>query len=98
MDRKHTVKSSAHDAAADKRHLLVGERKDCRPNGVSAEMFKITLNRNPALRRRLLDIIVRIWRGEEGGRGVARVEICPYNTMKSFCSYGQCSHLYLLTC
>ena len=30
---------------------------------VSIELFKITLNGDPALRRRLLDIVVRIWRG-----------------------------------
>ena len=35
------------------------------PDGVSVELFKITLNGNPALRRRLLDIVVRIWRGGE---------------------------------
>ena len=36
------------------------------PDGVSVELFKITLNGDPALRRRLLDIIVvRIWRGGE---------------------------------
>ena len=29
------------------------------PNGVSVELFKITLNGDPALRRRLLDIVVR---------------------------------------
>ena len=33
------------------------------PDGVSVELFKITLNGDPALRRRLLDIVVRIWRG-----------------------------------
>ena len=33
------------------------------PEGVSVELFKITLNGDPALRRRLLDIVVRIWRG-----------------------------------
>ena len=32
------------------------------PDGVSIELFKITLNGDPALRRRLLDIVVRIWR------------------------------------
>ena len=32
-------------------------------DGVSVELFKITLNGDPALRRRLLDIVVRIWRG-----------------------------------
>ena len=35
------------------------------PEGASFELFKITLNGDPALRRRLLDIFVRIWtRGE----------------------------------
>ena len=35
------------------------------PDGVSFELFKITLNGDPALRRRLLDIVVHIWRGGE---------------------------------
>ena len=35
------------------------------PDGVSDELFKITLNGDLALRRRLLDIVVRIWRGGE---------------------------------
>ena len=35
------------------------------PNGVSVELFKITLNGDPSLRRRLLDIVVRIWGGSE---------------------------------
>ena len=34
-------------------------------DGVSVELFKITLDGDPALRRRLLDIDVRIWRGGE---------------------------------
>ena len=33
------------------------------PDGVSVVLFKITLNGDPALRRRLLDIVVRTWRG-----------------------------------
>ena len=33
------------------------------PDGVSVELFKITLNGDPALRRRLLDIVIRIRRG-----------------------------------
>ena len=32
------------------------------PDGVPAELFKIALNGDPALRRRLLDIVVGIWR------------------------------------
>ena len=35
------------------------------PDGVSVELFKIPLNEDPALRWRLLDIVVRIWRGGE---------------------------------
>ena len=35
------------------------------PDGVFIELFKITLNGDPALRRRLLDIVVRIKRGGE---------------------------------
>ena len=35
------------------------------PDGVSVELFKLTLNGDPALRRRLLDIVLRIWRRGE---------------------------------
>ena len=35
------------------------------PDGVSVELLKITLDGDPALRRRLLDIVVCIWRGGE---------------------------------
>ena len=35
------------------------------PDGVSVELVGITLNKNLALRRRLLDIVVCIWRGRE---------------------------------
>ena len=37
------------------------------PDGVSVELFNIILNGDPALRRRMLDIVVRIWRGEQSG-------------------------------
>ena len=37
--------------------------KSVGPDGVSVELFKITLNGDPALGRRLLYIVVRIWRG-----------------------------------
>ena len=40
-------------------------RKTVGPDGVSLELFKIILNGDPALRWRLLDIAVRIWRGGE---------------------------------
>ena len=35
------------------------------PDGVSVELFETTLNGDPALRRRLLDIVACIWRGDE---------------------------------
>ena len=35
------------------------------PDGVTVELFKITLNGDPTLRGRLLYIVVRIWRGGE---------------------------------
>ena len=43
----------------------LANRKAVRPDGVSVGLFKITLNGDPALRRRLLDIVVRIWGGGE---------------------------------
>ena len=45
-------------------HSLANE-KAVGPDGVSVELFKIALNGDPALRRRLLDIVVRIWREGE---------------------------------
>ena len=39
--------------------------KSVGPDGVSVELFKITLNGDPALRRRLLNIVVRTWRRGE---------------------------------
>ena len=39
--------------------------KAVRPGRVSVELFKTILNVDPALRQRLLDIFVRIWRGGE---------------------------------
>ena len=44
---------------------LLVNGNDVGPNRVSVELFKITLNDDPALRRRLLDIVVSIWRGGE---------------------------------
>ena len=32
------------------------------PDGVPVELFKVTLNGDPALRQRLPDIVVGIWR------------------------------------
>ena len=50
--------------------------KSVEPDGVSVELFKTTLNGDPALRRRLLDIVIRIG---GGGRGAAAVEICHHH-------------------
>ena len=46
-----------------KRSLANG--KAVGPDGVSIGLFNITLNGDPALRRRLLDIVKRIWRRHE---------------------------------
>ena len=43
----------------------LANRKAVGPDEVSVELFKITLNGYTALRRRLLDIVVCIWRGGE---------------------------------
>ena len=40
-------------------------RKPVGPDGVSVELFKITLNGDPAMRRRLIDIVVHTWRRGE---------------------------------
>ena len=44
---------------------LLANGKAIGPDGVSVELFKITLNSDPALARRLLDIVVCVWRGSE---------------------------------
>ena len=54
---------------------LLANGKVVAPDGVSVELFKITFNCDLALRRRLHDIAVCMWRG----RGAAAVEICHYH-------------------
>ena len=44
---------------------LLANGKPVGPDGVSVELFKITLNGDPALRRRMLDVADGIWRGGE---------------------------------
>ena len=39
--------------------------KTVRPDGVSVELFKMSLKSDPALRRRLLDVVVCIWSGRQ---------------------------------
>ena len=57
------VQSTMQELANAIRSLANG--KAVGPDGVSVELFKITLNGDPALRRRLQDIVVRIWGGGE---------------------------------
>ena len=54
------VQPTVEELADAVRSLVNG--KAIRPDGISVELFEITLNGDAALRRRLLDIIVRIWR------------------------------------
>ena len=61
---RDAARSSVHDAGAAAPCSLANG-KAVGPDGVSIELFKITLNGDPALRRRLLHIVVRIWRGGE---------------------------------
>ena len=63
MAREHAIRSSAHDAGAAGSICSLANGKAVVPDGVSVEVFKITLNGDPALRRRLLDIVVCMWRG-----------------------------------
>ena len=57
------VQPTMQELADAIRSLVNG--KTVGPDGVSLELFKIILNEDPALRWRLLDIAVRIWRGGE---------------------------------
>ena len=50
--------------------------KAVRSDIISAELFEITFNGNPALRQRLLYMVVCIWRG--GGGGTV-VKICHHH-------------------
>ena len=43
----------------------LANRKAVGPDGFTIELFKTTRNGGPALRRRLLDIVVRVWSGRE---------------------------------
>ena len=55
----------------DDLHLLPSRPRTGLATTYTIELFKITLNGDPALRRRLLDVVVRIYL--EGGRGAAAV-------------------------
>ena len=51
------------------------------PEGVFVDLFKITLNGDPALRRRLLDIVVCIWGGGRY-RSSGRIPSSWYSTKR----------------
>ena len=57
------VQSTIQELTDAIRSLVNG--KAVGPDGVSVELFKITPNGDPALSRRLLAIVVRVWRGGE---------------------------------
>ena len=62
---------------------LLANGKPVGPDRVSVELFKITLNGNPTLRRKLLDIVVRIWReGEVPQQQWKDAIIMVYSTKK----------------
>ena len=58
------VQLTMQELTDDAIHTLVNG-KALGQDGISVELFKITLNGDPAVRRRLFDIGVRIWRGGE---------------------------------
>ena len=69
--------------------------KAVEPGGVLVQLFKITLNGDPTLRRRLLDIVVCIWRGG----GAAAVEICHHHgTPQKEGSHASKILLKIITC
>ena len=46
--QEHAAKRSAYNAGADKRHHSFANKNAVRPDGVSVELFEITLNARPA--------------------------------------------------
>ena len=52
------------------------------PDGILIELFKIALNGDPALRQRLLDIVVGIWRGEETFRNSRKMPLSRCSTRR----------------
>ena len=56
--------------------------KALEPDGVSVELFKIKLNDDPTLWRRLLDIVVCIRKG--GGRSSENIPSSLYSTKRRF--------------
>ena len=79
-------------------HSLVNG-KAVGPDGISVELFKITLNGDPALRWRLLDIVVLIWKGGGGYRSSGTIPSSSYYTKEgSDGSYRGISHMLARYC
>ena len=66
------------------------------PDGVSVKLFKSILNGDPALRRRLLDIIVRIWRGGEVPQQWKHAIIMVLHIKKDRTECGNCRSISLV--
>ena len=77
--RAHAAKSSAHGAGDDKHHPLVGERKAIRPDRVSPLSYSRSSG-DPALRRRLLNIVVCIWKRRRCRRSSRNMPSSQYST------------------
>ena len=58
------------------------------PDGVSVELFKITLNGDPAQRRRLLNIVVHIWTGGEVRQQLKDAIIMVFHKKKDRTEHG----------
>ena len=97
MARHHDARNSAHDAGADIRHPLVGAGNTVGPHGVSVELFKITLNDDPALRWRLLDIVVCILRGGVPQRWKDAIIMSVLHKKKNRTECGNCRGISLVT-
>ena len=66
------------------------------PDGVSVELFEVTLNGDPALRRRLLDIVVRFWRGGEVPQQWKYAIIIVFHKKKDRTECGNCRGISLV--
>ena len=73
----------------------LANRKAVGPDGVFVELFKITLNGDPALRRRLLDIVVRIWRESEVQQWKYAI-IMVLHKKKDWTECGNCRGIWLV--
>ena len=74
----------------------LANRKAVGPDGVSIELFKITLNGDPALRRRMFDIVVRIWRGGEVPQNWKYAIIMVPHKKKDLTECGNCRGISLV--